>query len=71
MDNEYGSHVAEVPAFQAGKYLVSNQEFLAFVQANGYGIEGFWRRRVAPGDVIRVRNILRSGSGKAPSGGYG
>jgi len=41
-DNEYGSHVAEVPAFQAAKYLVSNQEFLAFVQANGYGMESFW-----------------------------
>ena len=27
-DNEYGRHIAEVPAFQAGKYLVSNQEFL-------------------------------------------
>jgi 5-histidylcysteine sulfoxide synthase/putative 4-mercaptohistidine N1-methyltranferase len=41
-DNEYGSHLAEVPAFKAGKYLVSNQEFLAFVQANGYGTESFW-----------------------------
>ena len=41
-DNEYGSHVAEVPAFQAGKYLVSNQEFLAFVEARGYGTESFW-----------------------------
>src|SRR5688500_7599946 len=41
-DNEYGSHVAEVAAFQAGKYLVSNQEFLGFVQANGYGAENYW-----------------------------
>ena len=41
-DNEYGSHVAEVAAFKTGKYLVSNQEFLAFVQANGYGTESFW-----------------------------
>ncbi len=41
-DNEYGRHVAEVPAFQAGCYLVSNQEFLAFVQANGYAMEGCW-----------------------------
>ena len=41
-DNEYGSHIAEVPAFQAGQYLVSNQEFLPFVEANGYGTEHFW-----------------------------
>ena len=41
-DNEYGSHTAEVAAFQAGKYLVSNQEFLGFVEANGYGTESYW-----------------------------
>ncbi len=41
-DNEYGRHIAEVPAFQAGKYLVSNQEFLDFVQANGYHTENCW-----------------------------
>ena len=29
-DNGYGRHIAGVAAFQAGKYLVSNQEFLAF-----------------------------------------
>jgi 5-histidylcysteine sulfoxide synthase/putative 4-mercaptohistidine N1-methyltranferase len=41
-DNEYGVHTARVPAFKAGKYLVSNQEFLAFVEGNGYGKEDFW-----------------------------
>ena len=41
-DNEYGAHAVQVPAFQAGKYLVSNEEFLAFVEANGYGKEGLW-----------------------------
>ena len=41
-DNEYVRHIAEVPAFQAGKYLVSNQEFLEFVQANGYLAENCW-----------------------------
>src|SRR5215217_2139232 len=38
-DNEYGKHLAEVAAFQAAKYLVSNGEFLAFVKAGGYGDE--------------------------------
>src|SRR5690606_19600203 len=41
-DNEYGQHKAEVAAFAASKYLVSNQEFLAFVEAGGYQIEHYW-----------------------------
>lgn len=35
-DNEYGVHEADVPAFEAAKFLVSNQEFLQFVEAGGY-----------------------------------
>jgi len=42
-DNEYGSHSADISAFQASKYLVSNQEFLPFVTANGYHTESFWQ----------------------------
>jgi putative 4-mercaptohistidine N1-methyltranferase len=41
-DNEYGHHAAEVPVFQAAKYLVSNGEFLAFVEANGYADDQYW-----------------------------
>src|SRR5690606_21391366 len=41
-DNEYGQHEAEVGAFAASKYLVSNQEFLAFVEADGYQTEQYW-----------------------------
>lgn len=41
-DNEYGQHEAEVAAFAASKYLVSNQEFLAFVEAAGYQTEEYW-----------------------------
>ncbi|MBY0473478.1 MAG: 5-histidylcysteine sulfoxide synthase [Nitrosomonas sp.] len=42
-DNEYGSHTADIPAFQASKFLVSNQEFLPFVEANGYRTESYWQ----------------------------
>ena len=35
-DNEYGIHEADVNAFEAAKFLVSNQEFLQFVEAGGY-----------------------------------
>lgn len=41
-DNEYGRHEAEVAAFKASRYTVSNQEFLAFVEAGGYQTPAFW-----------------------------
>ncbi|HEX7731536.1 MAG TPA: 5-histidylcysteine sulfoxide synthase, partial [Rhodanobacter sp.] len=41
-DNEYGRHEAEVPAFEASRMLVSNREFLAFVEAGGYAQSGYW-----------------------------
>src|SRR5699024_8640126 len=33
-DNEYGRHEADVPAFEASRLLVSNGEFLPFVEAD-------------------------------------
>ena len=42
-DNEFGNHTTQVAAFQAGRYLVSNHEFLAFVEAEGYGDDTLWR----------------------------
>ena len=41
-DNEYGRHQAEVSAFQAGRYLVSNGEFREFVEAGGYADDRYW-----------------------------
>jgi len=41
-DNEYGHHNAEVAAFQAGRMLVSNQEYLAFVADGGYRDGRWW-----------------------------
>lgn len=41
-DNEYGERVADVPAFQVSRYLVSNHEFLEFVEANGYITDAWW-----------------------------
>lgn len=41
-DNEYGHHEAELPDFQASRYLVSNQEFLDFVTAHGYETDDYW-----------------------------
>lgn len=41
-DNEFGSHEAEVPAFQASRLLVSNGEYRGFVKAGGYEKKKYW-----------------------------
>ncbi|OGV74138.1 MAG: SAM-dependent methyltransferase [Methylophilales bacterium RIFCSPHIGHO2_02_FULL_57_10] len=41
-DNEYGHHEAAIPAFQASRYLVSNGEFLEFVEVGGYAGDTMW-----------------------------
>jgi formylglycine-generating enzyme required for sulfatase activity len=43
-DNEYGLHHADVPAFEAARYLTSNGEFREFVEAGGYSRPEFWDR---------------------------
>ncbi|MCO4799988.1 MAG: 5-histidylcysteine sulfoxide synthase [Colwelliaceae bacterium] len=41
-DNEYGQLTVNVNSFNASKYLVSNQEYLVFVEAGGYQQRGYW-----------------------------
>ena len=41
-DNEYGHFETDVKPFRASKYLVSNGEYLAFVQAGGYKNRKYW-----------------------------
>ena len=41
-DNEYGTREESVPAFKAAKYLVSNGEYMEFVDAGGYSSDKFW-----------------------------
>lgn len=41
-DNEYGHKIFNVVDFKASKFLVSNQEYLAFVEAGGYRSPQFW-----------------------------
>jgi 5-histidylcysteine sulfoxide synthase/putative 4-mercaptohistidine N1-methyltranferase len=41
-DNEYGEHEAEVAPFKAAKYLVTNREYLAFVEAGCYRDRSLW-----------------------------
>ena len=41
-DNEYGKSTGIIEPFKASKYLVSNKEFLEFVENKGYQTEEFW-----------------------------
>lgn len=41
-DNEYGYSSEQVKSFKASKFLVSNQEFLEFVNAGGYRTKKYW-----------------------------
>lgn len=41
-DNEYGHQEYDVDDFSAAKFLVSNDEYMAFVEAGGYESKHFW-----------------------------
>lgn len=41
-DNEYGKLETEVEQFKASQFLVSNQEFLAFIKDGGYQNKTWW-----------------------------
>ncbi|HKL21438.1 MAG TPA: 5-histidylcysteine sulfoxide synthase, partial [Tichowtungia sp.] len=41
-DNEYGRSTLDVPDFSASKYLVSNAEYLEFMEAGGYREDRWW-----------------------------
>ncbi|MDF7824922.1 5-histidylcysteine sulfoxide synthase [Pontiellaceae bacterium B12227] len=41
-DNEYGTAAQEVPSFQASRFLVSNREYLTFVEDGGYADDRWW-----------------------------
>ncbi len=43
-DNEYGLKITDVAEFKASKYLVSNKEFLAFVEDGAYEVEEWWTK---------------------------
>ncbi len=41
-DNEYGLQNEKVNDFKTTKFLISNSDFLQFVQADGYNVEKYW-----------------------------
>jgi ergothioneine biosynthesis protein EgtB len=41
-DNEFGQEKLEVPAFDIDRYMVTNADYLAFVDAGGYANRAYW-----------------------------
>jgi ergothioneine biosynthesis protein EgtB len=41
-DNEFPRFAVDVPAFEIDRYDVTNEEYLEFVEAGGYGNESLW-----------------------------
>ena len=41
-DNEFESRTVQVPAFEIDRYMVTNQQFLEFLQAGGYENRDLW-----------------------------
>src|SRR5215470_9422918 len=41
-DNEFESHTVDVPAFEIDRYMVTNGQFLAFIEDGGYERREFW-----------------------------
>jgi iron(II)-dependent oxidoreductase len=41
-DNEYESHMVDVPAFEIDRYKVTNRQYLEFMAAGGYETRAFW-----------------------------
>lgn len=41
-DNEYGFHFEDVEDFETSRFLISNREFLSFIEAGGYQQETYW-----------------------------
>ncbi|MBT8043169.1 MAG: 5-histidylcysteine sulfoxide synthase, partial [Pontiella sp.] len=55
-DNEYGCAEFDVPDFAASKYLVSNGEFMEFVDDGGYRTDDWWDE-----EGLAWRNYHRAG----------
>lgn len=41
-DNEFEAYTAAVPAFEIDRYMVTNRQFLEFVNSGGYETHSFW-----------------------------
>ena len=41
-DNEYEAHTVNVPAFAIDRYMVTNQQYLDFINAGGYDTRSLW-----------------------------
>ena len=55
-DNEYGFYTGAIEGFEAGRYLVSNKEFLSFVVDRGYEQKQWWSEEGWSWKIYRDQN---------------
>jgi formylglycine-generating enzyme required for sulfatase activity/2-polyprenyl-3-methyl-5-hydroxy-6-metoxy-1,4-benzoquinol methylase len=60
-DNEYGQRSIDVPAFSASNFLVSNAEFLPFVESGCYSERRWWVLPSGDDEGWRWRNYRNAG----------
>ena len=60
-DNEYGRYEVKVDNFKASQYLVSNGEYLEFMNAGGYDTERWWTDEGWPGLPLPKYDTRSSG----------
>src|SRR5205085_845948 len=41
-DNEYERHTVAVPAIEIDQFMVTNRQYLEFIEAGGYETRAFW-----------------------------
>ena len=61
-DNEFGRHETTSRTSWPSRYLVSNQEYLGFVEDRGYEQQEFWTEKAGDGSAIPRPGIRCSGS---------
>lgn len=44
-DNEFGRHQVEIPAFDMDRYMVTNADWLDFIDAGGYAHREYWNEK--------------------------
>ncbi len=67
-DNEFESHIVDVPAFAIDRYMVTNAQFLEFIQAGGYDNRALWTD--ANWDWKSAENISHPVFWKSADGGW-
>ena len=68
-DNEFSAHTVNVPAFGIDQYKVTNQQYLAFIDAGGYENRSLWIADGNEAQAMDPEEMRATGTGN-PSAGF-